>query len=562
MASAWDFVVLQAGDEAQKVAFEIQMKAIVASLPAGPERGFIDYRVYSDWPPNAKIGGGGGTLVALDALRTEMGEESLCEMRILLLNAGGYCQRQPNASALGKIFSVLPRTDAHNNMYSMLHVKLDSYMPLLKRMRPGVFIAAADALEYFRIDESDDDWTLDRDGFVVLAHPSPPTIAVNHGVYIIDRSLLVDRIISPASGGGRSPTVVSVPVERVLQKPSLELMAATNAIWNWRGQDCVLTDSAYFMSSSVVRSLLALYASHKPITCEVDCYGDFLQPLGKNANMDYLTDSTRVVAGHDVSMISELERIRAELFRVLHPFPVEALVLTNSTFYHIGTLKELLYHFCDPQSQFQSHFGIDRVATKSKLTNDRNQLSAQTRIMGSYLTGPTTTLGKTVIEFSHFANSVDIVEDCVISGCHYDRPLTLTIPLFITTIPIQTSHGLRYVTIAFHLYDDLKKNALKSAISWLDRPLSQSIAERLTDSEAVSLWKLPLFPIAKSMTESFHSTIEMVNGVVSGNYVREHGIDDENSMSMADAIRSKDVNELLNYRANLGALIDGNSSPE
>jgi fucose-1-phosphate guanylyltransferase len=233
---------------------------------------------------------------------------------------------------------------------------------------------------------------------------------------------------------------------------------------------------------------------------------------------------------------------------------VTALVLPNSTFYHIGTLKELLFHFCDPESTFQAHFGIDQLATKCKLTNSSNRLSPQTRIVRSCLTGPTITRSKTLIEFSHFTSSIDVVEDTVISGCHYDRPLSLTIPLFITTIPVQSNLGLRFVTVAFHVRDDLKKIAQKSAIIWLDRPLSQSSAVQQNESEAYSLWNLPLFPVAASMTESFKATMDLVENVTTGN--RSNTQEYENWMSMADAIKAKDVTQLLNYRTRLGALID------
>ena len=82
------------------------------------------YLVFSD-SPGAKIGNGGATMHAFEQLEMVVGWEELkkgtvtetlavftinveCAARVLLLHAGGYSQRLPSVSVVGKIFMGLP----------------------------------------------------------------------------------------------------------------------------------------------------------------------------------------------------------------------------------------------------------------------------------------------------------------------------------------------------------------------------------------------------------------------------------------------------------------------
>ena len=56
------------------------------------------------------IGSGGSTLHVLDRLRSDYGNSTLVNRRILVLSAGGHSQRLVSASVLGKLFTALPLT--------------------------------------------------------------------------------------------------------------------------------------------------------------------------------------------------------------------------------------------------------------------------------------------------------------------------------------------------------------------------------------------------------------------------------------------------------------------
>ena len=66
--------------------------------------------------------------------------------KILLLHAGGYSQRLPHVSVIGKIFMALP---FGNPMYQMLEMLLIMYIDFPAKMNPGVFVTASDIMFLF-----------------------------------------------------------------------------------------------------------------------------------------------------------------------------------------------------------------------------------------------------------------------------------------------------------------------------------------------------------------------------------------------------------------------------
>jgi len=99
----WDIVVLSALDDAQKKLYEIQLEEKLGrkELPTSPK-----YHVFHD-PVGVKVGNGGGVISVMDDL-DKIYKEELKTKKILILLSGGYSQRLPSASLLGKIFTALP----------------------------------------------------------------------------------------------------------------------------------------------------------------------------------------------------------------------------------------------------------------------------------------------------------------------------------------------------------------------------------------------------------------------------------------------------------------------
>ena len=106
----------------------------------------------------------------------------------------------------------------------------------------------------------------------------------------------------------------------------------------------VYTDSVYYMSWSTAKGLHDFAEEMKPIDCEIDAYGDFLQALGPQASGAY----TRNVANVTRETKSLVDK-RTRIFNFLQGTPLHVLVLNESKFYHIGTTAEYIHHLCiDP----------------------------------------------------------------------------------------------------------------------------------------------------------------------------------------------------------------------
>lgn len=74
--------------------------------------------------------------------------KDLGESKVLLIHAGGFSKRLPNVSVTGKIFAVLPFGDP---IFTMLEMKLASYIEFPARMSPGVSFFPCHALLCYRV---------------------------------------------------------------------------------------------------------------------------------------------------------------------------------------------------------------------------------------------------------------------------------------------------------------------------------------------------------------------------------------------------------------------------
>lgn len=140
------------------------------------------------------------------------------------------------------------------------------------------------------------------------------------------------------------PPVAETSCRKFLHKPSIDIMRNHGIIFTRDGEEHVYTDSTYFVDWNTAKKLYDFADEIKPIDCEIDAYGDFLQALGPEASADY----TKNVANVTKETSSLVEK-RKKIFEFLKGTPLNVLLLNESKFYHIGTTKEYIQHFCkDP----------------------------------------------------------------------------------------------------------------------------------------------------------------------------------------------------------------------
>ncbi|KAJ7993550.1 hypothetical protein DPEC_G00273570 [Dallia pectoralis] len=512
----WDLVVLTAVDEDQREAYELQIseKLKRGEIPQG-----IPYHVFSD-PPGPKIGNGGATLYSLQQLVDIYGR-TLEEYRVLLIHAGGYSQRLPSASALGKIFTAIPLGDP---LYQMLEVKLAVLVDIPAHMKPGVLVTSADCIELYSVGEAM--ITFDRSGFTALAHPSPISMGTTHGVFVMDRQEI----------SGMSDMEYRTSLH-FLHKPSVRTMYDSGAVCKTRDScvsllsdvEFVYTDSTYYVDYQTTMSLLSLLRELGPLDCEIDAYGDFLQALGPEATVTY-TRNTANVTKHEDNLVE----IRQKIFHHLRGTALNMVVLNHSKFYHIGTTTEYLFYLTeDPCLRTE----LDLYTVPGCNQNCSSKVSCA--LVSDVKAGCSLTPGS-VVEYCQLEAGVQVGGGTILSGCWVEAGLEVPHGIFMHTLCVNRNGKTQFVTVAFAIEDDLKKSveapanmeglnlygtSLVTCLAKLG--LSREDLRFSGDTSSCSLWNACLFPVCSDMQNSFSLTLEM------------------------EALKCKNLDKMIKYRRRL-----------
>uniref|UniRef100_A0A8C4LGW8 Fucose-1-phosphate guanylyltransferase n=1 Tax=Equus asinus TaxID=9793 RepID=A0A8C4LGW8_EQUAS len=512
----WDIVAITAADEKQELAYKQQLseKLKKKELPLG-----VQYHVFVD-PPGAKIGNGGSTLCALRCLEKLYGDK-WNSFTILLIHSGGYSQRLPNASALGKIFTALP---FGNPIYQMLELKLAMYIDFPSHMNPGILVTCADDIELYSVGESEF-IRFDKPGFTALAHPSSLTIGTTHGVFVLEPCNYLEY-------GDLEYRCCHC----FLHKPSIEKMHQFGAVCrhgNFSQQafvrddipslkvdpEYVYTDSLFYMDQKSAKKLLAFYEKIGTLSCEIDAYGDFLQALGPGATVEYTRNTSNVTKEE-----SELVDVRQRIFHLLKGTSLNVVVLNNSKFYHIGTTEEYLFHFTS-DSSLKSELGLQSLAFS--IFPAVPECSGNTScIIQSILDSRCSVAPGSVVEYSRLGPDVSVGENCIVSGSHIVTTAVLPAYSFVCSLSLKMNGHLKYSTMAFGVQDNLKKNVKTLSdikllqffgvcfLSCLDI-WNLKITEELFSGNktCLSLWNARIFPVCSSLSDSFTTSLKMLNAV-------------------------------------------------
>nr|XP_012297993.1 fucose-1-phosphate guanylyltransferase isoform X1 [Aotus nancymaae] len=544
----WDIVAITAADEKQELAYNQQLseKLKRKELPLG-----VQYHVFVD-PAGAKIGNGGSTLCALQCLEKLYGDK-WNSFTILLIHSGGYSQRLPNASALGKIFTALP---LGNPIYQMLELKLAMYIDFPSHMNPGILITCADDIELYSIGEFEF-IRFDKPGFTALAHPSSLTIGTTHGVFVLEPfDDLKHRDLEYRS------------CHLFLHKPSIEKMYQFNAVCrsghfcqqDFAGgdisdlkldSDYVYTDSLFYMDHKSAKMLLAFYEKIGTLSCEIDAYGDFLQALGPGATVEYTRNTSNVIKEE-----SELLEMRQRIFHLLKGTSLNVVVLNNSKFYHIGTTEEYLFYFTSDNS-LKSELGLQSITFS--IFPDTRECSGKTScIIQSILDSTCSVAPGSVVEYSRLGPDVSVGENCIVSGSHIITKAPLPAYSFVCSLSLKMNRCLKYSTMAFGVQDNLKKSVKTLSdikllqyfgvcfLSCLD-VWNLKVTEQLFSGNktCLSLWTARIFPVCSSLSDSVTTSLRMLNAVKNKS---TFSLNSYRLLSIEEMLIYKDVEDMITYR--------------
>jgi len=540
-AVTWDVVVVTSADENQKKIFEIQIEDCLKrnKLPKQSH-----YLVVCD-PPGYKIGNGGSTLVVLKELQKKFGEDFNL-LKILIIHAGGYSQRFLCASALGKAFVKLPIGDGDG--CTMMQLKLITYIDLPEKIQNGgVFVCCSDTIEVF----DDCDWQFEDQGFTALGHPSSLKVGTTHGVFVLDP---------------KDQNKIKQSCRIFLHKPSIEKMRSSGAVET--PKDLVLTDSSFFISSSLCLHLLRFYQKIEPLTCEIDAYGDFLQASGSDCDGSYIMNTSNVVS-QSQSLISS----RRQVFEWLRGTRLSVIVLhsddgsVTSSFHHLGTISEYKQHLTSSKSLLRRqlhldslHFCLGHVThfkfaddvikekkTSGELLQDREGNAPC--LMTSLIHGDVTVGVGSVIEMTRIGIRCQVGRNCLVSGTSLPADSVVPDDVFVHTIATTRDDDVTaYVTCVFGVDDDIKKKGPN--VLWAGTRVPCDVID--------CLWTLKLFPMRETMEDSVSASLKIFKDFC------EFGrkVESEELFSIDETLKRKNVDVMLKYRSKLREEISDRLSSE
>ncbi|XP_065102772.1 fucose-1-phosphate guanylyltransferase [Paramisgurnus dabryanus] len=528
----WDLVVITAVDDDQKSAYETQIaeKLERKELPLA-----INYHVFAD-PQGCKIGNGGSTLYSLQRLNDKYGK-TLSGFKVILIHAGGFSQRLPNASALGKIFTALP---LGNPLYQMLELKLAIYVDFPSHMKPGVLVTCADDIELYSVPDQED-IVFDKSGFTALAHPSPLSIGTTHGVFVLEPT--------------EEPKICDMEYRtcsQFLHKPSIEKMHKFKAVCKRDGQELVYTDSTYYVDYGTAKTLLTLLSEIVPLMCEIDAYGDFLQALGRLATVDY-TENIANVTKKENSLVE----VRKKIFHCLKGTELNVILLNNSKFYHLGTTEEYLFHFTSDPC-LRTELGLLSSAFSNCSTSESLEKTRHC-VMHSVLHPSVTVSPGSVVEYSRLDDEVKVGTRCIISSCWISSGLSVPSDTFLHSLSVNLNGKMGFVTLVFGVEDDLKKNVASpadmKALSLFKVSLEDCVGlwgwspENVRfsgDRSACSLWNACIYPVCSDLKDSLMMSLEMVNALDGGS---KFTLPNSTILtSLQESLQNKNLEEMLKFR--------------
>ncbi|XP_062993499.1 fucose-1-phosphate guanylyltransferase [Elgaria multicarinata webbii] len=546
----WDIVVITAVDKKQEIAYQQQLseKLKRKELPLG-----VHYHVFVD-PPGPKIGNGGSTLHVLQCLEEHYGDK-WDSLTVMLIHSGGYSQRLPNASALGKIFTALPFGDP---VYQMLDLKLAMYIDFPTHMNPGILITCADDIELYNIGATES-VRFDQPGFTALAHPSSLTIGTTHGVFILEPQL---HLTETGELEYRS-------CHHFLHKPSIESMRHSGAVYKRRNyqpspgglgnsvvdSEYVYTDSLFYIDHTTAKLLLTFYKQMGMLCCEIDAYGDFLQALGTGATKDYIKNTENITKEE-----SSLMEIREKVSSLLKGLPLNLILLNNSKFYHIGTTHECLFHFTSDR-KLKLEMGL-LPNVFSICPNSPEDLGKSACIIHSIVSSRCSVAPGSLVEYSRLGPEVSVGMNSIISGCCIDTKADIPPNTFLATLSMRIDGELMYVSMVFGIDDNMKKHVTNLAdidfLRFFGISLGQClelwglrISDKLFsgDTTCLGLWTVRIFPVCSTLSDSVKVSLGILNSVQNKSPFKLNVF--KLLSSVEEMLLYKDVEDMLKFRQQL-----------
>ena len=489
----WDYIILTASNEAQATAYRNQIENRL-------EKGLLSeettYAVLPD-PEGKRVGSGGATFQVMRYIADQEPEREnpFKNRRILVIHSGGDSKRVPQYSAIGKLFSPVPRELPDGRSSTLFDEFIVGMSGVPSRIQEGMLVLSGDVLLLFNPLQIDAQF----DGAAAISIKEPVATGKNHGVFLNDGHDYVKCFLHKQT------------------EERLREMGAVNKAGN-----VDLDTGAVLFGSALLQALFRLISTEGKVDekkfrqfcneeARISFYGDFLYPL---ANDSTLEDFYKEAAEGQLN--EALHECRTQIWNAIHHFSMKLLCLSPAEFIHFGTTRELRslvtkdvqdYEFLDWKMQVNSAVQKEGFAAHNAYVGSRAKIGKEAYLENCYILGNSEVGDGTVL--SHV------------------RIMDRKIPEQIVMHGIELTGGKKVIRI--YGVPDNPKGKYPGEVSFLGTTLNQFMTqnevmkEELWKGEETYLWFADLYPVC----DDWEDALDMAEII----YKMAHGTATEEEIS-------------------------------
>ena len=450
----WDYVAITASNDFQAKGYEHQIHQRIDFLPKRTK--FITVPDEG----NERVGSGGATLSVLRKIKSLEGTFS--GLRILVIHSGGDSKRIPQYSALGKLFSPVPRVLPDGRSSTLFDEIIISMSSVATRIQEGMVLLSGDVLLLFNPLKID--FSLSDVG--CLTFKIPPEIGKNHGVFVSGKNGYV---------------------KKCLQKRSVEVLKESGAI-DENGFVDIDTGAIIFSCKymDVLYSLIDTDEKYFNIVnskVRLSLYIEFLFPLGLDSTLELFMKEKP-----EGEMCQELIEVRKIIWDLIkeNNFKLKQIKLSPSAMIHFGSIKEIMNLMNKEMDEYRDIGWNNIINSSSDCVSSYN----------SVLT-PGCQIGENVyVELSYVHRKAKVGKNSLLSFVEIND---VVIPEEVVLHGLKQNDG-KIVCRIFGINDNPKENKL----------FGKNINELPFGLDG-NLWEAKLYPECETMKEAVTHALNIYN---------------------------------------------------
>ena len=493
----WDYIVITASNDFQSKGYTHQIESRREFLPKRTK--FI---VVPD-EGGERVGSGGATLTVIKKIKNLANR--LNNLRILVIHSGGDSKRTPQYSALGKLFSPVPRVLPDGRSSTIFDEIIISMSGVAPRIKEGMVLLSGDALLLFNPLKID--FSLNEAGCITFKESAE--IGQRHGVFV----------------NGKNGYV-----KKCLQKKSIETLKKEGAI-NEKG-DVDIDTGAIIFSSPMLESLYSLIDNEdkyfKVVNSKVrlSLYIDFMYPLAEDSTLELFLKEKP-----EGEMCEELIEIRKKVWDVLRKFKLKQIKMFPAKFIHFGSIPEIM-KLMNNEIEDYKEIGWSNIVNSCS-----DNISSYNSIIGH----GSKIDNNVYIEMSYIHENVKIGKNVLLSFVEINDEIT--IPDNVVLHGLKQNNG-KIVCRIFGINDNPKE----------DKLFGKEIPS-LPFNLSGNLWTANLYPECDTMKEAVLNALNIYNIT---NNIKEGNLDEwkkYNKKSLSSGFNDADSYSLIEWNKRMINLV-------